>query len=212
MLKSSEEAYILGLWCADGYHRTSSFGLSNINLTLIERFREYLLNLMPKERLRLRVYIPARHSGEMPDNLGKICDKISYLKVRKAAHISYQIYVNSRPMLRKFREFRVNADKLCEKEIIPYLAGRFDGDGSVGKDFRRDVRIVYGNGEEAAKDKRLLETIRSYKTKIYYYKSAKTHCLYVSRYDARNFLHELLPFSSILKSLCPVETVSTNKG
>lgn len=208
MLRLNEEAYILGLWCADGYHRTSSFGLSNINLALIERFSKYLLDIMPRERLRLRVYIPLRYHGDVPANLNKICDKISYLKVRKATHISYQIYVNSRPTLRRLRELRKNLENLSETEIIPYLAGRFDGDGSTGTDFRRDVRIVYGNSEEAAKDKRLLATIRSYKTKIYYYKSAKTYCLYVSRYDARNFLHELSPFPIILKSLCPVETES----
>ena len=208
MLRSNEEAYILGLWCADGYHRTSSFGLSNINLALIKRFRKYLLSVMPKERLRLRVYIPLRCHGEVPTDLKEMCDKISYLKVRKAAHIAYQIYVNSRPMLRNFRELRKNSGKLSETKIIPYLAGRFDGDGSVGKDFRRDMRIVYSNSEEAENDKNLLAKIRNYKTKIYYYKNAKTYCLYVSRYDTKNFFREISLFSSILKSLCPVETVS----
>ena len=208
MLKSSEEAYILGLWCADGYHRTSSFGLSNINLALIERFKKYLLSTMPSERLRLRLYIPMRYHGELPQNLGKICERVSYLKIRKATQVSYQIYVNSRPMLRKFRELRQHLENISDEEIIPYSAGRFDGDGSAGIDFRRDVRIVYGNKEEAVKDKYLLARIRDYRTKIYYYRNAKTHCLYVSRYEAKNFLQELSPYSSILRSLCPVETVS----
>lgn len=201
MLRSNEEAYILGLWCADGYHRTSSFGLSNINLTLIRRFSKYLLNILPRQRLRLRVYIPLAQHNKLPVNLDEICDKISYLKIRKAAHISYQVYVNSRPTLGRFRELRQNIENLTESEIIPYLAGRFDGDGSVGKDFRKDARIVYGNSQEAAVDKWLLATIRKYKTKIYYYKSAKTYCLYISRYDTKNFLREISLFSSILKSL-----------
>lgn len=207
MLESNEEAYILGLWCADGYHRTSSFGLSNINTALIQRFYRYLLNIFPKERLRLRVYIPKRHPGTLPSNMDKICDKISRLTIRKAKHISYHIYVNSRPLLRRFKEFRLNLDKIPNGRIIPYLAGRFDGDGSVAKDSRRDMRIVYSNMREAVLDKNLLGKITSYKTRIYQYKSAGTYCLYVSRYDAKSFLRDLSSFSSKLNS-CPVETES----
>lgn len=201
MLGSNEEAYILGLWCADGYQRTSSFGLSNTNLNLIKRFAKYLLNIFPLERLRLRIYIPIGHSGQLPLDVSKICNKISYLKVRKAKHISYHIYINSRPTLRKFKGLEVNLDKISNDKIIPYLAGRFDGDGSVAADFRRDLRIVYSNENEAAVDKELLGRVRGYKTKIYCYKNARTYCLYVSRYDASNFLQDIISFSSNLTSL-----------
>ncbi len=205
MLEASEEVYNLGLWCADGYHRTSSFGLSNINLILIQRFAKYLLDSFTRDRLRLRMYIPMHYSGQLPSNLGKICDKISYLKVRKAKHISYHIYVNSRPLLRRFKELKINLENISDDKIIPYFAGRFDGDGSVAEDFRRDLRIVYSNAREATLDKNLLGRIRDYKTKIYYYKSARTYCLYISRYDAENFIRDIKPFSSSL-NLCPVET------
>lgn len=203
MLEDNEDAYIIGLWCADGYHRTSSFGLSNINLNLIQRFVKYLLRNFPKDRLRLRVYIPVHHSGALPSNLGKICNKISYLKVRKARHISYHIYVNSRPLLRRFREFKINLEKICNDKIIPYFAGRFDGDGSIGRDFRRDMRIVYSNIDEATRDKNLLSKVRDYKTRIYYYKNARTYCLYVSRYDAKSFLQDIRPFSNSLNLFAP---------
>ena len=95
---------------------------------------------------------------------------------------------------------------LANDEIIPYFAGRFDGDGSVASDFRRDLRIVYGNLAEAIVDKQLLTKVRGYKTRIYRYKKANTYCLYVSRNDARNFLQDILPFSQKMRTLCPVET------
>jgi len=203
MLKSNEDAYILGLWCADGYHRTSSFGLSNVNLNLIQLFAKYLLNNFPKERLRLRVYIPTHYTGELPSNLGKICSKISYLKVRKATQISYHIYVNCRPLLRRFKELKASLERISNDKIIPYLAGRFDGDGSVARDFRRDMRIVYSNIDEVTTDKNLLSKIRDYKTKIYCYKHANTYCLYVSRYDAKSFLQDISPFSNKYNLLAP---------
>ncbi len=71
--------------------------------------------------------------------------------------------------------------------IKAYFAGRFDGDGSVDKDFRKDCRIVYGKLNEAEMDKKLLRRMGIRKTKIYYYKSAKTFCLYISRYETKKF-------------------------
>lgn len=57
-LKTKEDAYIIGLWCADGYHRTSSIGISNTDTDLIERFREFFLKFLPEERIKLRTYNP----------------------------------------------------------------------------------------------------------------------------------------------------------
>jgi intein/homing endonuclease len=162
-----------------------------------------LLKNFAKERLRLRVYIPTAYSGLFPSNLGKICQKISCLRVRKAKHISYHIYVNSRPLLRRFKELKTNLKMISNDKIIPYLAGRFDGDGSVAGDFRRDLRIVYGNIKETALDKELLSRVRGYKTKIYRYKKANTYCLYVSRYDTKNFLQDILPFSRKMRNSLP---------
>ena len=74
MVEGNSEAYTLGLWCADGYHRTSSFGLSSIDLKLIQCFAKYLLKNFANERLRLRVYIPTAHIKQPPSNLDKIVE------------------------------------------------------------------------------------------------------------------------------------------
>jgi hypothetical protein len=123
------------------------------------------------------------------------------LSVRKARRASYHIYVNCRPLLRRFFEAKATAAKIHEGFIIPYLAGRFDGDGSVAAGRKKYFRIVYGNHEEAAQDKGLLERIRPYKTSIYHYRSAKTHCLYVSQRDAASLIRELRPYSSNLQEI-----------
>lgn len=122
-----ETAYIIGLWCADGYHRTSSIGLSNIDEGLIERFASFLRKSFPKERMKLRIY--EANSG-------------------KRKHKAYHVYVNCRPLLRWFRKWKNGELRLSKTMIAPYLAGRFDGDGSIGKDFYRDCRIIYGTQDE----------------------------------------------------------------
>lgn len=123
--RSEIDAYIIGLWCADGYHRTSSIGLSNVDSDLIKEFSEFLLQLFPKNRLKLRVYKPDGY---------------------KRRQTAYQVYVNSRPLLRKFKIWKENPGQSITKEYaFPYFGGRFDGDGSVAKDYYRDCRIVYGS-------------------------------------------------------------------
>lgn len=174
-LKTKDDAYIVGLWCADGYHRTSSIGISNTDVDLIEKFKEFFLKFLTAERLKLRVYHP---------------DK---LKRRTRA---YHLYVNSRPLLRKFKEFKNNVRKYIDEDLIlPYIAGRFDGDGLVAKDFYRDCRIVYGSREETENDLALMELLDFRKMKIYNYRSAKTYCLYFSRLETNKFLSLIYPYS-----------------
>lgn len=174
-LKTKDDAYIVGLWCADGYHRTSSIGISNTNIDLVEKFKEFFLRLLNVERLKLRIYYP---------------DKF------KRRTKAYHLYVNSRPLLRKFREFKDNVKEYISGDLIlPYIAGRFDGDGSVAKDFYRDCRIVYGNKEEAENDLALMELLDFQKMKIYNYRSAKTYCLYFSRLETNKFLSLIYPYS-----------------
>ena len=168
-------AYAIGLWCADGYHRTSSIGLSNTDQDLIEKFSQFLLRAFPKERLKLRLYYP--------DNA-----------LRRTT--AYHVYVNCRPLLRKFRELKENPAIFITVDLIwPYLAGRFDGDGSVAGDFHRDCRIVYGAAKEAENDAAFLKLLGFQKMKIYHYKAARTFCLYVSRYEADTFLNGIYPYS-----------------
>ena len=75
------------------------------------------------------------------------------------------------------------------------MAGRFDGDGSVAKDFYRACRIVYGNLREAQNDLELMLLLGFRKMKIYNYRSAKTYCLYFSRLETNKFLSLIYPYS-----------------
>jgi len=112
------------------------------------------------------------------------------------------LFVNSRPLLREFVSAKNRLENLRKVGIIKaYFAGRFDGDGSIDKDLRSDCRIVYGRKNEAEIDGGLLKRISISKIKIYYYKSAKTFCLYVSRFEAKKFLESILPYSLKLQKL-----------
>lgn len=173
--KSTGNAYIVGLWCADGYHRTSSIGLSNTDPDLIGRFNEFLLRIFPKERIRLRVYYP---------------------DTRKRRTTAYHLYVNCRPLLREFKRWKTSPSEFVTPETTwPYLAGRFDGDGSVGKDFHRDCRIVYSNLAEAEQDAEFLRKVDFYRNKVYFYRGARTFCLYISRLETESFLSAIYPYS-----------------
>lgn len=112
------------------------------------------------------------------------------------------IFVNSRPLLREFISAKNNLDKLKKKKMIQaYIAGRFDGDGSISKNLRNDCRIVYGRKSEAEKDRMFLRKIGIGNTKIYHYRSANTFCLYISRYEAKKFIENILPYSLKLQKL-----------
>ena len=164
-----EDAYILGLWCADSYWWSSSIGLSNAESDLIERFRKFLRKHFPENRIKFN---------------------------------RNHLFVNSRPLLREFIFAKSNLNRFKDIKIIQaYLAGRFDGDGSIDKNLRNDCRIVYGKKEEAEMDKKFVKKIGVDNTKIYYYRSANTFCLYVSRYQAEQFLENILPYSLKLQKL-----------
>ena len=203
-LMTQGEAYVLGLWCADGYHRTSSIGLSNVNLTLIKRFARFLERQLGRERLRIRVYVPP--NVPRTREAEAICDRVVYRRVQKAKHVSYHVYVNSRPLLRRLRGLAQQRETLPQTLIMAYFAGRFDGDGSLGADRRKECRITYGNAADAERDQRLLQRAREDRIQVYRYRDARTYVLYVSRFDAPAFVRELQEYSSILNSSDPVET------
>ena len=166
-----EDAYILGLWCADSYWWSSSIGLSNTDVELIRRFRNFLRKFFPNNRIKF-----SRN----------------------------HLFVNCRPLLREFVAARNNLKKLRKSKIVrAYFGGRFDGDGSIANDLKSDCRIVYSRKSEAETDKKLLRKIGIHKTSIYRYRSAKTFCLYVSRYEVRKFLKAILPYSLKLQKLVP---------
>ena len=196
LFESSFKAYILGLWCADGYHRTSSIGISTVDLDILENFYKFLITLFPQERLRLKFYYPpvSCTDGELEwsKRVGKIFRYIS----GKALSLAYHLYVDSRPLLRSFREARLQLSEATDKEILSaYFAGRFDGDGSLAKNGLNDCRIVYSDFTEADIDKKLLGKLGIRKVNIYYYANAKTHCLYIFKKEVTNFLGRIQKYS-----------------
>jgi len=167
--ENEKDAYVLGLWCADGYWWSSSIGLSNVDMDLINLFREFFGNIFPKERIKYN---------------------------------RCHLFVNSRPLLREFLRGRENLPVMQNKNVIKaYFAGRFDGDGSIDKNLRNDCRIVYARKSEAEIDRDLLGKIGINNTKIYYYKTARTFCLYISRFQAKEFLEKISEKSIKLQKL-----------
>ena len=177
--RSTEDYYILGLWCADGYHWTSSIGLSNIDLSLIQKFRSFLSGLFPKDRIKLDQY-----------------------KTGKRKYVGYKLYVNCRPLLRIFKEFKDNSQRKINnsEDIKAYMAGRFDGDGCISKDLKRDCRISYGNEIDAKLDAGLLKEIDII-PKIYRYRTSNTFVIYISRFDINKFTNGISPYSIKLQKL-----------
>jgi len=174
---NTEDAYILGLWCADSYWWSSSIGLSNTDKKLIEKFQSFLLGKgFPKDRIRYN-----------RDHL----------------------FVNSRPLLREFTAGRTTLRRLRKEEIVcAYFGGRFDGDGCINKDMRKDCRIVYTGKDvgraEAEFDQRLLTKLGITETTIYYYRTSLTFVLYISRLVAREFVDKVRPYSLKLQKLALV--------
>lgn len=194
--KNVDHSYILGLWFADGYYWSSSFGLTNVNPDLINKFRKFLTNNFIPTRIKLKIYLP-------PDSNYKLrsdsATKIFYSA--KAKQPAYQIYVNSRPLLREFQHWRTRVIELdATKNLWSYFAGRFDGDGSIDKKFDRDCRIVYARQNEIKIDRILLKRL-GLKPKIYYYRSAKTYCLYIPRTQTNLFLSGIYPYSVRMQKL-----------
>ena len=177
--KSIEDYYILGLWCADGYHWTSSIGLSSIDLALIKKFRKFLLKLFSEDRIKLHQYTTG-----------------------KRRHVGYKLYVNCRPLLRIFKEFKDDSErKLNNADAIKaYMAERFDGDGCISKDLRRDCRISYGNHTDAKLDSDLLKEI-GIAPKLYWYRTSNTFVIYVSRFDTKEFIDAISKYSTKLQKL-----------
>lgn len=184
LLNNPHESYILGLWGADRYLRTSSIGLSNTNVRLIKIFLEYLLERFPISRIRFRVY-------GVEDTSLTSGFKVSYCKGSKNVLTAYHIYVNSRPLVREFLFSLRNRNFLAKDCIYAYFAGRFDGDGSLSLD-KKICRIVYGNLEDLLIDQYLLTNIN---TSVYEYGSARTYCMYFKKSTLSNFLEQIRPYS-----------------
>src|SRR3989344_3025111 len=207
--KYKNDCYAFGLWCADGYHRSSSIGITNIDIRLVERFREFLLKEFSESRLRLRIYHP---HGMQPDKslFRHLSTNIVSYPMRKSAHVALQLYLNSRPLLRLMQASRKNVELMSERQqIAAYFAGRFDGDGSVNADAKTYCRIAYSNREETEVDQRLLAKIGIDISSVYHYRHAQEYCLYVSKNIAQSFIGTISRNAITTPEMCiptPVET------
>ena len=184
LLTNTKHSYILGLWGADRYLRTSSIGVSNTNVALLKSSLEYLLERFPEDRIKVRVY-----GDEVYAEFQRF--DLSFCKGSKNKTTAYHVYVNSRPLVREFTYALNNRHKLQHNCVYAYFAGRFDGDGSISSK-RKFCRIVYSNIDELWKDRSLLSNI---KTSVYRYRSAGTYCLYFSETTLDKFLLEISKYS-----------------
>ena len=189
LLFNPEDSYILGLWGADKYVRSSSIGLSTTNVHLLKKFIDFFNTRFPKDRVRIRVYGTdgAFRFGEY---------KVSYCKPSKHRLQGMHVYVNSRPLVREFYTSLELRKELRGQCLYSYAAGRFDGDGSISSGSRSFLRIVYGNERDVSLDKNLLE---EFSPRIYKYEKAGTYCLYIPQRNVSDFLSKTSEYSIKLR-------------
>jgi hypothetical protein len=182
-------AYAFGLWCADGYWWSSSIGVSNVEPVLVTRFASALRCHLPPERLRLRIYLVP---GDPPSpSVLELTENISVCRASKMARTAYHLYVNSRPLLRMARRDRDQLERLPEKYLGPYFAGRFDGDGCLGS----TPRLSYTTRDEADVDRDLLDRAGICSTSVLYYRKANEYCIYIQQASWEQFERLIEPFS-----------------
>ena len=170
--KTAEDFYILGLWLADGYWRSSSIGLTSVNLRLISKFAKFLLRVAPSHSLKQRVY---------PVRIGE-----------KRKQEAVQVYINNRPLTRLFMSFKTGNLYVPQSHLFAYLAGRIDGDGHIDTKHRSGIRIAYSSKDDALRDQKLFgETNVS----LYQYKAAKTFVLYLKKIYRERISKEIKKFS-----------------
>lgn len=170
--KTAEDFYILGLWLADGYWRSSSIGLTSINALLIEKFEIFLKRKFPDLLIKKRVY--EVKPGE------------------KRKHRAFQVYINKRSIVPTFMSAKEGILKIPRQHFPAYLAGRIDGDGCIDHKHRSGIRIAYSNKQDAFRDQMLIGEINA---SLYYYKSAKTFVLYLKKHYRERILNDLKNFS-----------------
>ncbi len=156
--QTAEDFYILGLWLADGYWRSSSIGLTSVSSILISKFSKFLLRVAPSHSLKQRIY-PVR-----------VGDK----RKQKAV----QVYINNRPLTRQFMSFKSGDLYVPKPFLMAYLAGRIDGDGHIDTKHRSGIRIAYSSKEDAERDQRLFGITN---VSLYQYRVARTYVLYLKK-------------------------------
>lgn len=156
--KTTEDFYILGLWLADGYWRTSSIGLTSVNPKLISKFSSFLSRVAPSHSLKMRTY--------------------EVRKGDKRKQKAFQIYINNRSLTRLFMSTKTGVLNVPSDKLLAYLAGRIDGDGHVDTKHRSGIRIAYSSNEDAIRDQNLFGDTN---VSLYQYKAAGTYVLYLRK-------------------------------
>lgn len=169
---TAEDFYILGLWLADGYWRSSSIGLTSINPKLIEKFTLFLSRIVSDHPIKQRVYPIAEGN--------------------KRRHKAFQIYVNSRSLTRLFMTTKTGVLHVPTRFLPAYLAGRIDGDGHVDTKHRSGIRIAYSSKEDALRDQELFGLTN---VSLYQYIAARTFVLYLRKHYRDKILNVLRKYS-----------------
>lgn len=170
--KTAEDFYILGLWLADGYWRSSSIGLTSVNSKLIGKFVKFLLKVAPSHPIKERIYIVKE--GD------------------KRKQTAMQVYINNRPLTRLFMSFKTGVLNIPHQYLPAYLAGRIDGDGHVDTKYRSGIRIAYSNKEDAIRDQKLFGKTNM---SLYQYKAARTFVLYLKKNYRDRISQEIKKYS-----------------
>jgi hypothetical protein len=170
--KTAEDFYILGLWLADGYWRSSSIGLTSVNPILIDKFEKFLKRVAPSHAIKKRIYRP----------------EIS----NKRKQIAVQVYINNRPLTRLFMSLKIGDLHIPKSFLLAYLAGRIDGDGHVDTKHRSGIRIAYSSNEDASRDQVMFGNTN---VSLYQYKAARTYVLYLKRKYREQISKEIKRFS-----------------
>ncbi len=155
---SENDAYILGLFKADGYTWTGTFGITNRNQKILEKADKILskfghIKWRSDEKGFFRVCVTSRPR------------KREFLKIMKETEESL---INNKSM------------------ISSYFAGKYDGDGSYWKKARLRFKITYGKPKNINFDQKLLLSF-GISSKIRKYKNANAFDLEISSGDALIF-------------------------
>lgn len=170
--KSAEDFYILGLWLADGYWRSSSIGLTSVNLKLIDKFNKFLLRVKLEYPIKKRIYQPDGKS--------------------KRKQTAVQIYINNRILTRLFMSTKTGELFIPLKYQLAYLAGRIDGDGHIDTKHRSGIRIAYSSKEDALRDQLMFGKANM---SLYQYTAARTYVLYLKKQFRDKILLKLKLYS-----------------
>lgn len=176
IFRTAEDYYMLGLWLADGYWRSSSIGLTSVNPILIHKFSQFLTRIAPFAPLKMRIYEVDGKS--------------------KRKQTAFQVYINNRQLTRLFMSFKTGVLDIPQHHLSAYLAGRIDGDGHVDTKHRCGIRIAYANKADALRDQILF---RKTNVSLYQYKTAGTFVLYLKKHYREYSLNNIKKYSVKVK-------------